>query len=388
MFARAAGRYWLTVFPAVARELRRRRELALEISDPVLRRVALEALECKRCNLEGAAAVELIAGRHSSRELIRVLTACQTMCDYLDLLAEQPVDDPVANGRHLHQALVLALAGEGAYRHEDCYAYSLRSDDGGYLRMLVEDVREGIARLPNLPLVAEALGRAAELIVSYQSLHHGDRRGSHEPFECWARAQVVAGSGVTWWEAAAGTGSTLLLFVLIASAARPQLTADQVRSIQDAYLPWIGALHTLLDSLVDLEEDSLTGGHRLVDCYSSPQRAAERMSSIAREGLARAETLPGGRRHRLLLTAMTGFYLCDARERESDYSRAVGPALLSTVGRLGSVAISMMSARHALRRSPRPAIAVRAAAAGMAPLSCAQELALEPCASADGGCGE
>lgn len=388
VFARAAGRYWLTVFPAVARELRRRRELALEIPDPVLRRVALEALECKRCNLEGAGAVELIAGRHSSRALIRALTASQTMCDYLDLLAERPVDDPVANGRQLHQALVVALAGEEGNRHEDYYAYTPHREDGGYLSTLVDDVRDSVAELPSLALVLEALGRAAELIVAYQSFNHGDRLGSHEPFVHWARGQIVAGSGMSWWEAAAGTGSTLLLFVLISSAARPRLTAEQVHCIETAYLPWIGALHTLLDSLVDLDEDSLTGGHRLIGCYSSPEQAAARMSLIAREALARADTLPAGCSHRLLLTAMTGFYLCDARELPSAYSRAVIPALLSTVGRLGGVAMSMMAARHAMRRSPRPTIASRVAAVGLAPLPCVEELALESCASADGACGK
>lgn len=388
VFARAAGRYWLTVFPAVARELRRRREIALEIPDAVLRRVALEALECKRCNLEGAAAVELIAGRHSSRALIRALTACQTMCDYLDLLAEQPVDDPVANGRRLHQALLAALAGGGGDRREDFYAYSSHREDGGYLARLIDDVRDGIAQLPNLALVDDALGRAAELIVAYQSFNHGDRLGSHEPFARWARGEVVAGSGMSWWEAAAGTGSTLLLFVLIASAARPQLTADQVHSIEGAYFPWIGALHTLLDSLVDLDEDSLTGGHRLIGCYSTPEQAAARMSLIAREALARADALPAGGLHRLLLTAMTGFYLCDARELPSAYTGAVVPALLSTVGRLANVAMSMMAARHALRRTPRPTIAWRAAAAGLPALPCAEELALESCASADCACGK
>jgi tetraprenyl-beta-curcumene synthase len=352
-FARAASRYWLTVFPAVARELRHRRELAMKIPDPVLRRVALEALECKRCNIEGAAAVELLAGSHSSRALIRALTACQTMCDYLDLLAEQPAEDPVANGYRLHEALIEALATEGRDR-DDYYAYSPHRRDGGYLQALVRDVRQGLACLPRRALVDATLVRAAERIAVYQSFNHGDRHGSHEPFKRWAQSQVDPDGGVSWWETAAAIGSTLLLFALISSAARPDLTAEQVARIEAAYFPWIVALHTLLDSLVDLDEDHLAGGHRLIDRYRSPAHAAERMSSIAGEALDRCEGLPGGVRHRLLVIAMTGFYLCQAREGRSAHSRAVVPALLSAVGGLGSVAMGMMRVRHAMHRPPRP----------------------------------
>lgn len=377
-FAHAAGRYWLRVFPAAGLELRRRRELALEIPDRVLRRVALQALESKRCNIEGAAAVELLAGRHSSRALIRALAACQTMCDYLDLLTEQPVEDPVANGHRLHEALIAAVTPQEQIR-EDYYAHSPHDDDGGYLGTLVRDIRAGLISLPAQALVEEPLRRAAERIAIYQSFNHGDRLGSHEPFERWARREIVAGSGMSWWETAAALGSTLPLFVLMACATRPRLTAEQVASLQDAYFPWIGALHTLLDSLVDLEEDRVTGAHRLIGHYDSSAQAAGRMCLIARQGLARAQELPGGRRHALLLIAMSGFYLCDARQHQSAYSRAVVPKLLETVGRLGSVAMAMMRARHAIRRPLRPAIVLP---------SCGEVAALEPCPSADGPCGE
>lgn len=378
MFSRASVRYWLLAFPAVGRELRRRRELALAIPDPVLRRVALEALDCKRCNIEGAAAVELLAGRHSSRALIRALTAAQAMCDYLDLLAEQPVEDPVANGRRLHESLIAALAPDAPV-HEDYYAHSPHTQDGGYLGTLVEDVRSGLVSLPGRSLVEGPLRRAAEQIVAYQSFNHGDRLGSHEPFERWASHEIVAGSGMSWWETAAGLGSTLLPFVLMACAALPGLAAEQVAGIQRAYFPWIGSLHTLLDSLVDLEEDRLTGGHRLIGHYRSPARAAERMSLIAREGLARAEELPGGNRHGLLLSAMSGFYLWEARNHRSAYARAVVPEVLLAVGRRASVAMAMIRVRHAIRHPPRAVTALPGCAA--APL-------LEPCASADGPDGE
>lgn len=366
----AAVRYWLRAFPAVGREIERRRELALAIPDPVLRRLALQALECKRCNVEGSAAFELLAGRFTSLELVRALSSCQTMCDYLDLLAEQPVADPVANGYRLHTALIDALspaesmrAGEDAHcaraGEDGYYAHHSESEDGGYLQTLVEDVRDSLYALPAHRLVHGPLRMAAKRIAVYQSFNHGDSGGSYAQFERWARAQTERLGGLRWWETAAAAGSTLLLFALIACAARPRLDSGHVASIQRAYFPWIGALHTLLDSLVDLEEDSAAGCHQLIGRYESPVQAAQRMCSIAAHALAHTEALPGGRRHVLLVVAMSGFYLGEARTLENEHARAVAPALLDAVGGLARPAMIMMDMRRAARRtSSGPALTV------------------------------
>jgi tetraprenyl-beta-curcumene synthase len=349
-FARAAGRYWLSVFPLAARELRRRRGLALEVPDPVLRRLALRALECKRCNLEGAAAFELLARPNSSRSLIRTLIACQTICDYLDVLAEQPgCDDPVSNGSALHEALLVALApGSG---HRDYYAHHSHSDDGGYLRALVEDVQAGLSSLPALARVEPALRRSAERIAAYQSINHGDAGGSYAQFERWAALHASPGSGLSWWEAGGGAGSTLILFALISSATDRRLTPTAVEAIESAYFPWIGALHSLLDSLADQHEDSFSGERGLIGCYQSPERAATRMRAVAAEALRRAHRLSGARGHELLTIAMIGFYLCEARRLpRSAHARAVAPELLRTAGWLAHAAILMMGARHAVCR--------------------------------------
>lgn len=385
VFALASARYWLRLFPAVARELRRRHELAMAIPDPELQRLALQALDCKRCNVEGAAAFELLARRGSSPSLIRTLTACQAMCDYLDLLAEQPSSDPILNGACLHQAVTVALKPGEA--HRDYYARHARREDGGYLKVLVEDVQAGLAELPALARIQAPLARCAERIVAYQSFNHGDVHGSYALFESWASAQLSYDCGMSWWEVGGGAGSTLTAFALIASAVDEHLDESTVHAVERAYFPWIGALHSLLDSLVDQPEDLLAGERGLIGCYSTPQIAAERVCEIAGEAFTQAQRLPDGRRHRLLAVSMTGFYLCEARRLQSPYARAATPKLLSAIGWLGSVAMRMMCARHAMRRPPR---------AGLAPLLDGRVSdalddgvchVLETCALADNTCG-
>ena len=53
-----------------------------------------------------------------------------------------------------------------------------------------------------------------------------------------------------WWETGAAIGSQLSVLALIAAAADPATCEGRVRAIERAYFPWIGALSTLLDSVV------------------------------------------------------------------------------------------------------------------------------------------
>ncbi len=346
-FACTTRSYWLAVFPRVAWEVRRRRALAACIPDPVLRRLALEALDRKRGNLEGAAAYAALVPCASRPPVVRALVACQAICDYLDLLSEQPSRDPVANGYRLHEALVVATArGEP---HRDYYTHHPHGDDGGYLRGLVDAIRAALSSLPSISSVGEAMGRAAERVAVYQSFNHGDARGSYEPFERWARRATPLHVGLRPWETAAGAGSTLGVLALIASAADPVLRQATATEVEDAYYPWIGSLHSLLDSLVDHEEDVAADGRALVGYYSSPADAAGRMRTIAREALRRAVALPGGRRHALIVAAMTSFYICELHGSASPHAQMVAPSVLDAIGGLALPTMTILGARRALR---------------------------------------
>jgi len=344
----AARRYWLTVFPRVAVEIHRRRALAVCIPDPVLRCPALEALERKRGNLEGAAAFATLVAGESRPFVVKALVACQAICDYLDLLSEQPNPDPVANGYRLHEALIVATArGEP---HRDYYLHHPQGEDGGYLVALVDGARTALSALPSVASISEPIGRAAERIATYQSFNHGDARGSYEPFERWARHATPLSSSLRPWETAAGAGSTLAVLALIASAADPVLQESAAHEIEDAYFPWIGSLHSLLDSLVDHEEDIAVDGRALVGYYSSPSDAAARMRRIAGEALSRAVALPEGRRHALILAAMTSFYICELHSSASPHAQLVAASVLEAIGGLAAPTMAVLGARRSLRR--------------------------------------
>jgi tetraprenyl-beta-curcumene synthase len=344
-FASAARRYWLDVFPVVRREIWRLRRRAEEIPDPELRRVALAAQARKWDNLEGAAAFAAFAPRSKRATVARLLVGLQSIYDYADTLMEQPSEEPSANALRLHEAILVALRPRRAQR--DYYAYGIRRDDGGYLPELVDTCQAAIGALPSQSQLAEAIQRSAQRIVFYQGRVNLSTPQDHPMLTRWAAEEAPTGADLRWWEAGAACGSSMALFALVAEAARPGLGPDRAATIETAYWPWVGALHTLLDSLIDRAEDAATGQLDLLGCYASAEEMAERMRFLAGEAVRHADI--AGIEHRLILAGATGLCLSDQRAWLPD-ARLTSEGVLATVGDLATPAMFVLRVRRLARR--------------------------------------
>ena len=113
---------------------------------------------------------------------------------------------------------------------------------------------------------------------------------------------------LAWWQTAGAAGSSLAVHALIATAASPQTTPRDIATIEAAYSPSICALHSLLDSLVDLAEDKRAGERNLLGYYAPREQAAFAMKS-SRGMHGRRQLASRSARHRVILTAMCGYYL-------------------------------------------------------------------------------
>ncbi|HEY2631237.1 MAG TPA: DUF2600 family protein [Solirubrobacteraceae bacterium] len=357
-FLRGAIVYWTDVFPRVCLHIARWRRLARRIPDPVLRRLAFEAL-AKRGNMEGAAAFAAFAPRVHRPAATLAASAFQSAYNLLDLLGEQPSVDPIRDGHRLHEALIYAVTAPGGpplpgadgdkarVAPLDWYEYHPQSEDGGYLNALLEQCRTAFAALPSHAAVEASTRAAAVRIVAFQSLNLSEAQGDHKGLEEWALAATPAGSGLQWWETAAAAGSSLAVHALIAAAAEKDLDASEVKALFDAYSPWIGGLHSMLDNLIDKREDEAAGHRSLIEYYG-PKRAAERMHWLATQASRAARELPHCSRHVAILAAMIGNYL-STPEAHSAELRPVSESVLQTVGELRRPTMFVF----ALRRLPK-----------------------------------
>jgi tetraprenyl-beta-curcumene synthase len=340
-FADAARRYWLTVFPEVCRERTRLRTRAAAIPDPVLRTLALEA-QSKWSNIEGAAAFASFSPRPNRLAAVRAAASFQSAYNYLDMLGEAPIEDPALNGRRLHQALLVAVDPDAS--HQDYYEHYPYSEDNGYLAAMIESTRSALRTLPSYGQVLGAAHRGAERIVAFQSSNTGELQGDHDALERWARAATPAGADLRWWETAASAGSSLGVHVMFAVAARRSLSGEEVEQIDEAYFPWIGALHSMLDNVVDASEDHETDQRSLISYYASPQEAAARMRLLTERSLGATQALPRAAQHELILAAMVSSYLATPESSEPA-ARLVAGEVLDVLGELARPAMFVFRTR-------------------------------------------
>jgi tetraprenyl-beta-curcumene synthase len=275
------------------------------IPDPRLRAVALRALRDERGNLEGATAFATFVGPAHRRTVARAAIAFQAVYDYVDAVSEQTESKWDGNTRQLHMALMIAV--NPALPYADYYALEIAGNDGGYLASLVDGCRESLALLPSRTQVAESIRRATTRIIDYQDFNH--RHDSYRFFASWAEKETPFETDLRWWETGAAAGSSLAVFALMAAAAEPVLAPERVTRLVDAYFPWIGALHTLLDSLIDEQEDHMTHQRCLIGLYSSREEAACRIQILVVRATQRALALGDNESHMMILAAMVSFYL-------------------------------------------------------------------------------
>jgi tetraprenyl-beta-curcumene synthase len=276
--------------------------------------------------LEGAAAFATFVARTRRAQVIRAQVAFQAAYDYADSLAETPSIHLGTNARHLHLSLLAAVAP--TMQRRDYYAQHNEHDDAGYLVALVEAARISLTSLPSYEVASQLLQAGVARIVQYQS-----RIGEPQQLAAWILTRMEPDCRLAWWELAAACGSSMGVFALMASAARPSVGTRELADIERAYFPWIGALHTLLDSLIDRPDDLAAEQQSLVDYYGSEQVMIERLALLAIEARRRAQSLPDGRDHALILAGMVGLYLSSTQAATSP-ARLVGARLKKIIGPL------------------------------------------------------
>jgi tetraprenyl-beta-curcumene synthase len=317
------------------------RSEAGRIPDATLRRLALETQEAKWANLEGAAVFAAFVPTAYRYAVARLLIGYQAAFDYADTLMEQPSGVPAANARQLHAALIAIL--EPGRPQPDYYRHHVCDHDGGYLTRLVDGCRAVVAELPAYPPLAATVIESARRGVEYQcriSLCSDDPTLSQ-----WA-THATPHRSLRWWEIWASCGSSLDTLALLAAAADPTTNDSHAQAIDALYWPWAGALHGLLDCLIDHADDTAHRRPNLLDLYASSHEIAERMGFLTTEAARLAPVV--GINHSLILAGMASQYISDP-QAWVPAARPAAESVLNELGELGTPALFVLRARRVVR---------------------------------------
>ncbi len=298
---------------SVSRETRRWRAMAASIPDTPLREDALHSLDHKRGHADGAALFTILPRRRDAN-LLRLLVAYETIWDYLDNVSER--HPTPANGRQLHRALMDALdPGSPA---GDYYRHHPWSNDGGYLVALVTTCREQCGRLPSFERVRPLVGREARRALVLGINHETDPRRRDAALRAWAADEFPEEHELTWFELSGAASASLLVHVLLALAAGPNLADDEIADACAAHWPWIALATTMLDSYADQADDEATGNHSYIAHYPDAATATARLRYSITRSLAAARGLRDGHRHAVIVACMVAMYLSKDSAREPE----------------------------------------------------------------------
>lgn len=298
------------VFPAVKDQLNYWEQRANLCPDRVLAEQALSSITHKEFHCLGGSIYSLYPGV-KTKDVIEFIVAYQTISDYLDNLVDALEIQDEQAFRQLHLAMTEAL-DENA-KCSDYYAYYPHQEDGGYLASLVQTCQRKIRELPSYALVRSSMLELAELYAMLQVTKHLHPAVREEKMLSWLNKLLPNYPGLSSWELAAATGSTLGTFCLFALAYDTHLTEKEVRQVKDAYFPWIAGLHILLDYFIDLEEDRETFQLNFVEYYSSKEERQERLKCFVETAHDQARSLKYPKFHEAIVQGLLAMYLSDQK---------------------------------------------------------------------------
>jgi tetraprenyl-beta-curcumene synthase len=350
--ALAHALYWPSVAPVVAGELTRWGQAAERINDPALRALALAKLTQEHFNAQVAATLATLAPRNARTPAVRAIVALELLFDYLDGRTELPCGDPIGEGARLFEAFTGALTCTPGTR-ERADAVTLgdneRVPDREYLQALGDRAREQMYGLPAAQRVNEVARESAARCASAQTLLHAGAILGDRPLREWACEQSPS-SGLGWREYAAGSASSVLaVHALIAAAADPQTTTGGARRINAAYLA-IGAVITLLDSLVDETVDAARGEPGFIRLYDTREQLARELCALTREALERAHEAPHGKHHAMTLAGVVAYYTTHPGAREP-HARGLVAAVRRELSPTVWPALAVMHSWRAAKRA-------------------------------------
>lgn len=296
-------RYWTSVAPIVRAELKRWQACAAEIEDSELRALAFSKLHNEGFHADAAAMLATLAPRTHRRSVVEAIVALKLLFDYLDGLTERPSPDPLHDGERLFMTLIDAvvptISGSGQ-----------SDENSGYPEMLSHTVALAIARLPAASAIASTASRTASRTAQAQTRIHAVPQIGTAQLEAWVKSEPQT-TELGWRELAAGAGSSVLvLHALIAAAANPHTTVEHAAQIEAAYLSTC-VLLTLLDGLVDYEQDLSSGSSQCpgyISLYEDREQLPELLCQWSRRALLQARALANGPHHVMVLTGVVAYY--------------------------------------------------------------------------------
>jgi len=298
-------RFLVNVVPLARAALRRLERVAERIPDRELRAQAQYGLSEKAYHIAGACILATLLPTGAREHYVEIVAPLEAIYDFLDGLCDRhPLTTPQAF-RQLHLALADAL--DPSQSLHDYYLHGPPGDDGDYLATLVRRTRRALSRLGDYELLIPYFAEAANLYTDVQTFAHLPAAEREAACIAWHARDGARFGDLSWWEFGAAAGSQFHVYAPLYAAFCSEF--ERIDDTYHAYFPAFSALHVLLDSFIDQQEDRRSGDLNWIDCYGSFDALLSRARELARRARLKFAGLPMPRAHSFALRIMSLFYL-------------------------------------------------------------------------------
>ena len=298
-------RFFVHVVPLARAALASLERLADRIPDAHLRAQARFGLRAKAYHVAGACILATLLPSGAREHYVEIVAPLEAIYDFLDGLCDRhPRTTPEAS-RQLHLALADAL--DPSRPLHEYYALGPPGDDGDYLPALVRRVRRALSRLADHELLVPYFAQAAALYADSQTFVHLPPHGRAPALREWHAREGTAFADLPWWEFGAASGSQFQVYGPLYAAFCSDF--EKIPATYAAYFPAFSALHVLLDSFIDQQEDRENGDLNWIGAYENFEAFRARVGVLANRARKAFSTLAMPRAHTFALRIMTLFYL-------------------------------------------------------------------------------
>lgn len=318
-------RMYRYILPSVRKELGKWRSKAEQIPDPELRSQALASITSKEFHCLGGS-VYASGNLARRQDLIALITAFQTISDYLDNLCDRSTSMSMDDFRSLHQAMLDSI--DPLAKPHDYYAHRQEKEDDGYLSGLVATCQHIIRKLPHYHVVQPYIQQLVSLYCDLQVYKHIDPTKREQALLDWWDLHRDRTPDLAWNEFAAATGSTLGVFILFLAAGEPEMNEETAQSVYQAYFPYVCSLHILLDYLIDQEEDERGGDLNFCSYFSDNSQTTERLEYMADMARSSCRHVPGASFHGMIVEGLMALYLSDPKVGDQQEVKAISRRLM------------------------------------------------------------
>ncbi len=153
------------------------------------------------------------------------------------------------------------------------------------------------------------------------SLNHLAEEERDTELQHWAEIEFPGESNWSWFELCAAASGQLAIFALLALAAEPRVSEEEIDAIWAAYWPVIPLVTTMVDSFADQMEDVVNDQHLYISHYPDSEQCVARVSDLIDHANRALLELPNGHRHAVVMGCMTTFFLSKRSPRTASVKR-------------------------------------------------------------------